>query len=174
MKIFFIVLIFTVLISTVVLAGEIHRLDFNENPVQVKEIKEGDLVEMKVENKTQKLILKNILPSKSMINLALFVEGSDTPSYISMSYNQQMRLDFYKDRVDDMALVLESLSAEKARIIFRTMDEKGNLIDLNQEVPQITGEEIKDSNSPNLKTGIIITASIIIVGLILSFIFLRK
>ena len=72
MKIFFIVLIFTVLISTVVLAGEIHRLDFNENPVQVKEIKEGDLVEMKVENKTQKLILKNILPSKSMINLALF------------------------------------------------------------------------------------------------------
>ncbi len=168
------VIILVSLLSTVVLAGEIHRINLNKNAVEVKEVKEGDLVEMSLGNKTQKIILKKILIDKNIINLALFVEESDTPSYISMGYNQQMRLDFYNDRIDDMTLVLESLSAESARIIFRTMDEKGNLIVINQEAPQITGEEIKESSSPNLKTGIIITTSIIIIGLLISFILLKK
>ncbi|MBI4159109.1 hypothetical protein HY500_02520 [Candidatus Woesearchaeota archaeon] len=177
MKKVLILIILISLISPVVLAGEIHRLDLNKNPVEVREIREGDLVEISIGNKTQKIILKKVLFPKNIINLALFIEGSDTPSYISMSYNQQMRLDFYNDKVDDMILVLESLSPEQARIIFRSMDEKGNPVITNQEIgglSKITGEEVKGNNAPNLKTGIIIIASIIIVGLIISFIFLKK
>src|SRR3989344_8446481 len=122
MRKIFTIFLFIALISTTVLAGEIHRLDFNKNLVQVEEIKEGDLVEMSIGNSTHKLILKNVIAEKSIINVALFVEGTDTPSYISLGYNQKARLDFYNDRKDDMSLVLETISAEKARIIFRTID----------------------------------------------------
>ena len=168
---------FIALVSTTVLAGGIHRLDFNKNPIQVEEIKEGDLVEMYVGNSTHKLILKKVITDKSIINVALFVEETDTPSYISLGYNQKARLDFYNDRKDDMSLVLESISTDSARIIFRTIDETENPATINnKETAQISGEVIKETakDAPNLKTGIIIVAGIIIVGLIAAFLFLKK
>ena len=178
MRKIFTIFLFIALISTTVLAGEIHRLDFNKNLVQVEEIKEGDLVEMSIGNSTHKLILKNVIAEKSIINVALFVEGTDTPSYISLGYNQKARLDFYNDRKDDMSLVLETISAEKARIIFRTIDETENSVTITNEAEttQISGEVIEETtkDTPNLKTGIIIAACIIIIGLIAAFLFLKK
>lgn len=180
MKKIFPILIFIALISTTVLAGEIHRLDFNKNPLQVEEVKEGDLVEMGVGNRTHKLILKRVITDKSIINVALFVEGTDTPTYISLGYNQKARLDFYNDRKDDMSLVLESLSTKNARIIFRTIDETENPLiitnETNKETAQISGEIVKEitKDTPNLKTGIIIATCIIIIGLIATFLFLKK
>ena len=160
------------LLSTIVIAGDIHRIDLNKNPTEVREINEGDLVEISLENKTHKIILKRTITDRNIINVALFVDETDTPSYISLGYNQQARLDFYNDRVDDMVLILESLSEGKARIIFKVFEEKDTVVNPNN--PEAYQTDGKETNAPSLKTGIIISAAIIIIGLILAFIFLKK
>lgn len=158
------------LISPIVIAGEIHRINLNENPTESVEMNKGDLVEISLENKTHKAILKKVITDRNLINVALFVDETDTPSYISLGYNQQARLDFYNDGTDDAILILESMSEGKARIIFKVFEEK----DSPTKIPEVANSATEETDSPSLKTGIIISAVIVIVGLILAFIFLKK
>jgi len=172
------VLVFLVLIATSVSAGEINVLDFSDTPVIVKDIQKGDLVRFVINGKTHNLILSDILVSKNFIKITLFVEDSPTPSYISLGYNQRLSLDFYKDRVDDMTIVLESLNPDRARLIFRILDEKGMPVSTSnseQNGSEITGDIVAESgSSPNARTGLIITAAIIIIGLVIAAIFFKK
>lgn len=155
-----------------------YNLDFAKDPVIVKEINEGDLLRFTIDEKTHNLVLKNVREEKNSIEITLFVEDSPTPSYISLGYDQKLLLDFYKDRVDDMVIVLESISQNKARLILRVLDEKGDPV-LKDETSVdsdsgITGGVVVETSPPNKKTGLIIAGAIVLVGLIIVWLFTKK
>jgi len=171
-----------VLFAITVTAGEINTLDFSNSPIVVEEVKIGGLIKFTLENKTHEIIAKEISSSGTKIKLRIFVEGSDSPTSINLGYNQQLRLDFYKSGIDDMVIVLESITADGARLIFRLLDEEGNIIPTSLENStinnnssttneivdnQLTGNVISDNSTPSIGKGLLITAIIIITGLII-------
>jgi len=170
------ILIFFVLLTSVVSAGEMITVDFTETPGVVKEINEGDALRFTINEKTHELLLKEVYESSNYIKAALFVEGAETPAYLSIYYNQKVLIDFYKDGTDDLAIVLESVGDNKARIILRMLDESGSpVLESNNASNAITGNVVADEGSSvNSKTGLLITGAIVIIGFIIALIIIKK
>ncbi|MBS3156392.1 hypothetical protein J4413_04165 [Candidatus Woesearchaeota archaeon] len=170
------ILISFLLIVSIVSAGEMITIDFTKTPVVVEEINEGDALRFTINGKTHELLLKEVYESKNYIKAALFVEGAETPAYLSIYYNQKVLIDFYKDGTNDLAIVLESVSNNKARIILRILDETGNPVLESTNVSNaITGNVVADEGSSvDAKTGLLITGAIVIIGFVIALIIIKK
>ena len=177
-----IILIILILIP-IVFAGNSKTLRFSEDDEKIfYNFKERDKVDFNLVNGTHTIILDEVYPTKEIIELIVFPYSYEG-SYISLSKNNYIMLDFDRDRIDDMRVKLSDITSnESALLLFHkvsptseyqtlsTNKEKNISIVENNTINEITGE-VTGSKTTDYKNGIIITISIIIVLLILTFIF---
>lgn len=172
MKRFIVIIILLSLILPVIEAknANITKTDFYIEPRQAYRLEQNDGISFMKDNKEYIISVDEI--GKDSARLKSFAYKNDTREtfYILINKKYSNKVDFEKDDVYDMKInLLEIFKTEdisKVDILFEALAEE------KQENTEIIDN--KKENNPNLRNGLIITFSIIIIGLIIYFIIKKK
>ena len=138
-KIYALLLVFLFSFSFVY-AAEKHKLDLINNDVKivtlairdivifdfpVREYNKEDIVNDKpivgyqIIDKEEAVMLREIDLSKNIVGLTVFIEGSETPQYININKDNMLKLDFDRDEVDDVFVILKDINQYGATLMFQ-------------------------------------------------------
>jgi len=153
----------TLLILPMVMAGTTYYLeDFSKYSIQQVTLGAGDRIEFNLFNARHTIILDQINPSKSTIDLAVFPFLSDV-MYISISPTKYLKMDLNKDNQADLLVKLKSQTEKDATLLFERVYPN-----------DITGQVVKDQLKTNKNVGIIISAILALVVILIASIFILK
>nr|MBI4156519.1 hypothetical protein [Candidatus Woesearchaeota archaeon] len=144
-KIYALLLIFLFSLSFAY-AAEKHSMDLINNDVKivtlairdivifdfpVREYNKDDIVNDKpvvgyqIIDKEEAVMLREIDFSKNLVGLTVFIEGSEVPQYVNINKDNMLKLDFDRDEVDDVFVVLREVNQYGATLMFQKNLEKG-------------------------------------------------
>ena len=149
--------LFLVLIQ-IVIAGDMYKIDIEDNEQSYFTLKERDVMRFNWSNKEHKVMVRKINEDKKTVDLTIYVEGAPTPQYITVSSNRFVRVDFDLDRIDDLQIKLDSMDSGNVTLeLIGVKEKKGDLID------KTTKKDLK----MNSKVGWGIVIGIIVLGLVI-------
>ncbi|HLC63104.1 MAG TPA: LPXTG cell wall anchor domain-containing protein [Candidatus Nanoarchaeia archaeon] len=172
MKLFSLVLAVLVL-SSVVQAASLYKEDFSNINQQTFTLKEKDTVRIFYLGKETEVMLRSVDAQKNSLKLTLFIEGAETPQYVTLKQGINIMFDVDKDRIKDLIIRPIYISKENSVISIEK-------ISIENQPAGPTGEAISipkvESSEPktNLKVGLYISLGIIIIGLTTFLIFRKK
>ena len=167
MKLFLIILVLFSLFLPLIEAKTVNitKTDFDTEPRQAYKLEQGDGISFMKDNKEYVLSVDEI--GKNGVRLKSFAYKNNTREtfYLILSDKYINKIDFEKDDIYDMQLNLLETddNRTKAIILFEA---------LNEEKPQ--KEQMVKKDYSQLRTGLIITSFIVILGLLIYFILRRK
>lgn len=151
------------LILPIVIAGTTYHLeDLSKYSIQQVTIADGDRIEFNLFNARHTIILDQINPSKSTVDLAVFPFLSDV-MYISVSPTRYLKMDLNKDNQADLSVKLRSQTEENATLLFERIYPN-----------EVTGQVIEDQVKTNKNVGIIISAILALIVILIASIFILK
>src|SRR3989344_2899154 len=100
--------LFLVLIQ-IVIAGDMYKIDIENNEQSYFTLKERDVMRFNWSNKEHKVMVRKINEDKKTVDLTIYVEGAPTPQYVSVSSDRFVKVDFDLDRIDDLQIKLDSI-----------------------------------------------------------------
>src|SRR3989344_5115687 len=159
MKLFSLVLAVLVL-SSVVQAASLYKEDFSNINQQTFTLKEKDTVRIFYLGKETEVMLRSVDAQKNSLKLTLFIEGAETPQYVTLKQGINIMFDVDKDRIKDLIIRPIYISKENSVISIEK-------ISIENQPAGPTGEAISipkvESSEPktNLKVGLYISLGII-------------
>jgi len=145
----------------------ITKTDFYKENRQAYRLEQGDGISFLKDNKEYIISLDEI--GKNSIRLKSFgyKNGSRETFYILLNQKYSNKIDFEKDDIDDMQVNLLKIWDNKSKVdvLFETLKEENSKQENKEEIKNVSNE---------LRNGLIITASTIIIGLIIFFILRKK
>jgi len=145
----------------------ITKTDFYIESRQVYRLEEGDGISFIKDDKAYVISVDEIGKDSARLKSFAYKNNTRETFYILLSKKYSNKIDFEKDDIYDMQLnflkIWDIDNTTKVDILFEA---------LNETKPQINNVETKTNSE--LKTGLIITALIIIIGLIIYFILKKK
>ena len=135
--------------------------------------KEKDTVRIFYLGKETEVMLRSVDAQKNSLKLTLFIEGAETPQYVTLKQGINIMFDVDKDRIKDLIIRPIYISKENSVISIEK-------ISIENQPAGPTGEAISipkvESSEPktNLKVGLYISLGIIIIGLTTFLIFRKK
>ena len=161
------------LLSQLALASTLYKEDFEGIQSQTFNLKEKDTVRIHSEGKDTEIMLRDVLPEDSRVKLTVFIEGAETPQYMTVSTSNKVLIDINKDNIKDFAVQPVYISSNNT-VLSITKLQQSPQDDNPQSNNQITGKTEQEINkSPNILIGVYIAIAIIIIGLI-AYLILRK
>jgi len=165
-----------ILLAPIALASTLYREDFSNIQSQTFNLQEKDAIRVFYDNTTAEIMLNDVYPEKSSVKLTLFIEDAATPQYVSLKTNANLYVDINKDRVKDLVIRAHYISMNNTILSITPIkaDDEINNPQPAAGTAEKTAEEPQTTKSPSLQTGIIITASVIALGLIIYFLLRKK
>ena len=145
----------------------ITQTDFNIEPKQAYRLEEGDGISFTKDNKEYVITIDDVGNNSARLKSFAYKDNGERETfYILISKKYGNKVDFEKDDVYDMkvSLIQTNEDMTKADILFETLNEAKPIVE----------EESTSKSNDELKTGLIITALIIIIGLIIYFVLKKK
>ncbi len=170
MKKLLIVLLILVLLSPLIDARLINitKTDFYNEPTQAYELQEGNGISFIKDGKDYVITVDLISENSVRLSSFAYINNSKEVFYMLLTKQFSNRIDFERDNIYDMKINLLKLdNANKTvDLLFQSISEPRNQ---NQ-----TSNNIQPTaTNSSLKTGLIITSLIIVIGLLIYF-FMRK
>ena len=164
------ILIFIVLINLAAANKLITPADFSLEKQIIYKLEDGDGISFYIKDKGYIISIDEI--GKGSVRVKSFTyndNGERETFYIPLNGQFSYKLDFDKDDIYDIKIDLIKIEGTKAVLFFEKIEEPKNPDD-----NKVTGSSISDLNKLINTKGIIITALIIILGLIIYFTFRKK
>ena len=138
-KIYILLMVFLFSLSFVH-AAEKHSIDLINNDVKIvtlavrdivifdfpiREYNKEDIVNdrpvvsYQIIDKEEAVMLREIDFSKNIVGLTVFIDGSEVPQYININKDNMLKLDFDRDEVDDLFVILKELNQYGATLMFQ-------------------------------------------------------
>jgi hypothetical protein len=145
----------------------ITKTDFNIEPIQAYRLEEGDGISFIRENKEYVISMDDVGNGSARLKSFAYKNDTRETFYILISKKYSNKVDFEKDDIYDMKVSLIEINDNmtNAAVMFEL---------LNEPKPVINKNETNSNTNNELKTGLIIIASIVILGLIIYFILKKK
>ena len=160
------------LLSQLALASTLYKEDFEGIQSQTFNLKEKDTVRIHSEGKDTEIMLRSVNPEDSRAKLTIFIEGAETPQYMTVSTSNKVLIDINKDNIKDFAVQPVYISSNNTILSITKLQQSPQ--DGSQNNNQITGKTEQEINkSPNILIGVYIAIAIIVIGLV-AYLVLRK
>lgn len=138
-KIYALLIVFLFSLSFVY-AAEKHSMDLINNDVKIvtlavrdvvifdfpvreynKEdiVNDRSIVNYQIVDKEEAVMLREIDFSKNLAGLTVFIEGSEVPQYVKINKDNMLKLDFDRDEVDDVFVILRDVNQYGATLMFQ-------------------------------------------------------
>jgi hypothetical protein len=142
----------------------ITKTDFNIEPRQAYRLEEGDGISFIKDDKEYVITMDDVGKDSARLKSFAYKNNTRETFYILISKKYSNKVDFEKDDIYDMQVFLINTNENmtKADILFETLNEAKPIV------------EEKTNLNKELKTGLIITSSIILLGLIIYFVLKKK
>lgn len=117
--------IFLLVCSTAAFAvGEMKTLDFSNSTSALVQLGLRDGVRFDWADRNHQVVVRNLNEEKSRVELTVFIEGSKTPYYASVSPKTRMELDFERDDVKDMKVsFIKFVNEDNVILLFEKVSE---------------------------------------------------
>ena len=153
--------LFLVLIQ-IVIAGDMYKIDIENNEQSYFTLKERDVMRFDWANKEHKVMVRKINEDKKSVDLTIYVDGAPTPQYVSVSSDRFVKVDFDLDRIDDLQIKLDSIDGGNVTLeLTKIKEEKDD------------SKTVKENLKMNSKVGWGIVVGIIILGLVIYSLILK-
>ena len=153
--------LFLVLIQ-IVIAGDMYKIDIENNEQSYFTLKERDVMRFDWANKEHKVMVRKINEDKKSVDLTIYVDGAPTPQYVSVSSDRFVKVDFDLDRIDDLQIKLDSIDGGNVTLeLTKIKEEKDD------------SKTVKENLKKNSKIGWGIVVGIIILGLVIYSLILK-
>ncbi|MBI2667957.1 hypothetical protein HYX17_04285 [Candidatus Woesearchaeota archaeon] len=136
---FFILIILNI---SIVLAGQIHDLDFSDKNIITATINERDvarftlpyreynidkyndnIIDYKLINKEHKVMIREISKNKDFARLTIFIQDAETPQYLNLGFKNIIKLDFDRDSLDDLIIRLNKINGNETTLTLESIQE---------------------------------------------------
>jgi len=153
--------LFLVLIQ-IVIAGDMYKIDIENNEQSYFTLKERDVMRFDWANKEHKVMVRKINEDKKSVDLTIYVDGAPTPQYVSVSSDRFVKVDFDLDRIDDLQIKLDSIDGGNVTLeLTKIKEEKDD------------SKTVKENLKMNSKVGWGIVVGIIVLGLVIYSLILK-
>ena len=168
--------IFALLLIPLVQASNLYIENF-ANSTTTYNLQEKDAVRINIENKTVEVMLRQAIPEQSTAKLTIFIEGAETPQYVSVKTSNRLYLDVNRDQTKDIMLQTFYVSKNNTVLSLTKLEKNSgpasnNSFIIPDETTTIPQENLQKNRS--FLIGIYITSGIIILGLITYFLLKKK
>lgn len=133
-------------LASFVYGAKLNVIDFSKDSEQIVVMNERDAVkfnftvrdyhkpvinsdgneEILFDKLTNEEIIKLEKVGTDRVDLTIFIEGAETPQYVTLANNTQMKLDFERDFIDDLSIGLVSIKDKQVSLVFNVLDRTGN------------------------------------------------
>jgi len=115
-KILIYTFIFSILLYSVIAANVYEAEDFTKHPKQLVILGERDAVSINWDDKKHQVMVRKIYQDQNKIDLTAFIEGAETPFYVSITSKTSLQLDFQQDLEYDMKVSIFNILKEEKTV----------------------------------------------------------
>ena len=161
--------------ASLVQAANLYKEDFSRGNTQSFNLKEKDTIRVNITGKETEIMLRSVFPEKNSAKLTIFIQDAETPQYTTIQASSKVFIDIDKNREKDLLIQAIYISQENTILSITDLSITGL-----GSAPEVTGLAVEGTKpeSGNPKStfliGVLITLSIIVLGLLLYFIFRKR
>ncbi len=167
-KEYLVVLIFIILLIPVyAINGLITEADFSSQDTRAYKLEEGDGISFEIDNKSYIISIDELGKDSLRLKSFIYKDEERETFYLPLNKMNSYKIDFDKDNFNDIKIELYEVNYEenKATLIFKKINEPKEVL---------TGQTVNENKQIFNTKGIIVTALIVLAGLIAYFTFRKK
>ena len=157
--VFLIILI--LLLPSVFAAGVIYDVSVSYDG-RLFSASERDMLRLNIDNKEHYIKIDKVYSIDEKVDLAIFIAGVESPNYVTINKERYAQVDFERDNVPDLKIGLKEVKDKNITLI------------LIKPKEIVTGNVTKTISGGTKFMGILITILIVILGLIIYLLLIRK